>query len=323
MPPDLSVIIPTYNRVERLDSCLASLQTCGIDPLDIVVVDDGSTDETVARFRSDRRCSLYRQTNQGPAAARNLGLSHARGRYVAFLDSDDRWLPNVAPKLIGFLERHPEIDAVFTDALMGNDGDGYRSWIEVAGQDAFFKLPYREPEPGLRVLEPIPFFRRMACRNAVFLGSLVIRRSALDAVGRFDPELFGTEDWELWLRMASSRTFAYWPEPLAVYTRHDDNLSSNRERMGIEFSKALEKVQAKCRHLAREDRSWIRTCLREIEFGVGYMAYDRGATRQARERFVRCLRLGGGPKVLAYWLASCLPATALTRFREVKRRVVG
>lgn len=317
----LSVIIPTYNRADYVEQCLGSLQACGVDDLEAIVVDDGSTDDTRARFGSDARCRYFHQANQGPAAARNLGAHQSRGRYLAFLDCDDRWLPGVAPRVIGLLDRHPEVDAIFTEALVGNDRDGYRSWIETAGQAAFFELPHREPEPGFRVLETIPFFRRMARRNAVFLGALVMRREAFERAGRFDPALCGAADWELWLRMTSCMTFGYWPESLALYTRHDDNMSSHHDRMRAEFCQALENVLRKCPHLAPGERAWVRACLRGMSYGLAYDAYDRGDVSLARERFARCLGVGGGPRALAYWLACCLPLGVLGLARGVKRRV--
>lgn len=323
MSPELSVIIPTYNRPDYVEACLGSLGACGVAAIEAVVVDDGSTDDTPSRFGSDPRCTFLRQKNQGPAAARNLGVEHSHGRYLAFLDCDDAWLPGVAPKVLNLLESYPDVDAVFTEAKVGNDRDGYQSWILTAGQEAFFGLPHREPVPGFRVLERVPFFRRMARRNAIFLGAMVMRRETFELAGRFDIELCGAADWELWLRMASNSTFGYWEEPLAIYTRHDDNMSSHHDRMRAEFCLALEKVLRKCGHLAPSEREWVRECLKRQSFGLAWDAYDRGETTLARVRFARCVTLGGGAKAAAYWLACCLPVGLVGRARGMKRGIVG
>jgi glycosyltransferase involved in cell wall biosynthesis len=324
MPIDVSVIIPTYNRADFLELCLESLRGSCVDGLEVVVVDDGSTDGTAERFQADPRCIYLRQANQGPAAARNFGIDHSSGRYVAFLDSDDQWLPAVAPTLVGILDRHPEIDAVFTEARMGNPEEGYRSWIEIAGQDAFFALPHAEPEPGLRILDRVPFFRRMAERNPVFLGSMIMRRRAFDEAGRFDVELCGAADWELWLRMASRMTFAYWPEPLANYTRHADCMSNHHDRMKTEFCRSLEKILLKCPHLDRSERDWVRERLRLQAFGLAYDAYDRGEYDAAHQRFAAHLAAHGPSASSAlYWAISGLPAGLPGLVRKLKRSVAG
>lgn len=314
----LTVVVPTYNRADYVGACLSSLQDSGVRDLEVIVVDDGSTDDTRARFDNDPRCLYARQDNQGPATARNHGVTLSRGRYLAFLDCDDLWLPGQAGRVLELLDACPQVDAIFTDARVGNDRDGHVSWIASAGQRAFFDLPHETPEPGFRVLERVPFFRRMARRNAVFIGALVMRRQAFDRVGGFEPTLCGAADWELWLRMASQMTFGYWPGPLAIYTRHDDNMSSHHDTMKTEFARALESVLRKCPHLASTERGWLRTCLRDMEYGRAWDAYDRGATRQARALFGRCLRLGGAG-VMGYWLACCFPPGTVACARALKR----
>lgn len=319
----LSIIIPTYNRLEYVEKCLESFQECGVGDREVIVVDDGSTDNTRSVLSLHNECNYVYQENQGPAAARNLGVDHAGGRYLAFLDCDDLWLPGVASRVIDLLDRHPEVDAIFTEALVGNDRDGYESWIEAAGKADFFALPHCEPEPGFRVLETVPFFRRMAARNAIFLGALVMRREAFERVGRFEPTLCGAADWELWLRMASQMTFGYWPKPLAIYTRHDDNMSSNHDRMKVEFCQALKNVLRKCPHLAPGERSWVRACLRDQAFGLAYDAYDQGDFALARRRYAGYIT-GHGPtlKTALYWALCGLPGEMPRIARKLKRALI-
>ena len=319
MPVSLTVVMPTYNRADYVESCLSSLRDCGVCDMEVVVVDDGSTDETSNRFANDTRCLYVRQVNQGPAAARNHGTSLSRGRYLAFLDCDDRWLAGRARRVVELLDAHPNVDAVFTDAQVGNDRDGHASWIETAGQQAFFELPYDEPEPGFRVLHQVPFFRRMACRNVIFIGALVVRREAFERSGGFDPTFCGAADWELWMRMACQMTFGYWPDPLAIYTRHEENMSSHHDSMKSEFARVLAKVLGKCPNLASPERTLVRACLRDMEYGRAWEAYDRGMMHQARLLFGHSLRLGGGPTALAYWVACCFPMRIVRRVRSLKR----
>jgi hypothetical protein len=201
---------------------------------------------------------------------------------------------------------------------MGNPPEGYVSWIDIAGQEAFRCLPAREPEPGFRILERRPFFRRMAVRNPVFIGACIVRREVFDRIGRFEPSLCGAADWELWLRLASGHTYGFMAEPLAIYARHLDNMSSNYDRMIAEFCQALRNVLVKC-EVSAADRQFLRGQLRHHLFGHAYLAYEDGRLGEARARFGEVLRSGGQASAALYWLACCLPGGAVRGLRRLKQ----
>ncbi len=321
----LSVIIPTYNRSGFLPAVVDSLRGAGARGLEVLVVDDGSTDDTPAVAAALGEPVRYlRQANAGPAAARNHGFGLCRGRYVAFVDSDDAWLPGAAAGLTDLLDRHPEVDVLFTDARMGNATDGFVSWIGVAGQEAFVALPGREPEPGLRVLDRRPLFRRMAVRNPVFISCTVLRRRAFEAVGGFDTTLCGAADWHLWLRLASRVTFAYRAAPLGVYTRHDACMSNDHDGMKREFCLTLEKLLQPGALGPDGDQRLVRQRLRHHLFGYAYDAYGRGDRGAARQRFADLVRRSGpGPLAVAYWALTALPPRWGERLRRLKRLVAS
>lgn len=321
----LTVIIPTYNRSGYVRDCLTALKRSGVPGLEVIVSDDGSTDDTRAVVAAtDPHAKYLWQPNSGtPATARNAAFAVCRGRYVGFLDCDDEWLPDAPARAVRFLDAHPEVDCLFAEARMGNPHEGYVSWIESAGQEAFFKLPHKEPEAGFRVFERGPFFRRMAVRNPVFIGATIVRREAFEAVGKFDPGLCGAADWELWLRMAHRFTWAYMAEPLAKYTRHLDNMSSNFDKMTAEFVQALRNVLAKCA-LSPSDRAFVKQQLRTHLFGHAYMAYDRGDLATARRRFWATVKAGDWrPATLALAGLCLLPGAVARRARRVKHAAPG
>jgi glycosyltransferase involved in cell wall biosynthesis len=323
----LSVIVPTYNRSAMVQECVRLLQACGVPGLQILVVDDGSTDDTEEKVRALGDNVLYlRQRNQGPAAARNLGFQHSAGRYVAFVDSDDHWLPDVAAKIVGLLDRNPDVDAVFADAQfvwpdwLTRTRKMPASWLEFAAGEELYRLPYHEPEPGFRVFEGLPFFRRMAERNPVFISAVIMRREAFDGAGRFDPELRGAADWELWLRMASRLTFGCWPEPLAAYLRHDGCMSDDSDHMKKEFWQALKRCRAKCTGLGPAEQDLLRRQERHALFGYAYDAYNRGKYREARVRFGTQLReCGFEARVTLLWALCALPPRLTEGLRKMKR----
>jgi glycosyltransferase involved in cell wall biosynthesis len=319
-PVSLSVIIPTYNRSGFVRTCLAALRESGVSDLEILVTDDGSTDDTkdvVAAVDSGARYLWYEHLGS-PASPRNRAFAASRGRYVGFLDCDDRWLPGAPARAVELLDRYPEVDILFGEARVGNPEEGYLSWIEVAGQSEFWKLIATEPEPGFRVFERRPFFRRMSVRNPVFIGACIMRREVFEAVGQFDPELCGAADWELWLRIASRFTFGYMSEPLGVWTQHRTNMSGNHDTMSLDFCLALRKVLEKCT-LPDEDARLIRSQLRHHLFGYAYRAYARGEFAVARARFVNLLSASGFEwRGAAYWTLCALPFSAANGLRRLK-----
>jgi glycosyltransferase involved in cell wall biosynthesis len=319
--PVLSVIIPTYNRAAMVRDCVLSMQRCGLDGLQVVVVDDGSKDDTEQQVRALGDNVLYlRQQNQGPAAARNLGFQHSGGRYVAFVDDDDKWLPGTPAKVVELLDRHREVDAVFADASIAWIDKPPSSWLEFVANGSLERIPHQELEPRFRVFEGVPFFRHMVVRNPVFISAVVLRREAIAKAGMFDLELRGAADWELWLRVASQFRYGCWPEPLAVYYRHDGCMSNDNDHMLKEFMTALKKCREKCPHLGADEQGLLRTQFRNALFGYAYWAYDRGDYASARVRFGQLLREAGfESRAALLWFACALPFGMAGKARRLKQ----
>src|SRR5687768_12105973 len=117
--PTASVIVPAFNAAADIPAALASVFAQSFNGFEVIVVNDGSGDDLESALRPFRDCIVYlEQPNRGAAAARNVGIRAAQGRYVAFLDADDVWHPNFLERQIGYLESHPECDLVYSDALI-------------------------------------------------------------------------------------------------------------------------------------------------------------------------------------------------------------
>jgi glycosyltransferase involved in cell wall biosynthesis len=323
MPPSLSVIVPAYNRPELLRECVASLLAHAPRPVEVIVADDGSREDlrpALASFPTDT-VRLIRRENGGPAAARNTGYNASRGDLVAFLDNDDEWLPGGPSDLCQLLSQHAEIDAAFGDALEGTPEDGYCPVTERYGGSAFAAIPATPLEgSGAVALERSALLHCLARRNVVFLGALVVRRTLVERLGTFDESLFGGEDYEFVLRMASEGRFAFLKHPpVARYRKQPGSISANSERMQEQFVLALRRTLDRCR-LTDADRLEVATRHREKLFEFAYLAFDRGDTGAARARFRRLLaETSWSPTALAYWLASYLPSPAVRRLRDAKR----
>lgn len=213
MSPLVSVIIPSYNSARYIASTLESALAQTYPAVEVIVVDDGSTDETqtvLAPYQS--RITVLPQSNSGPAAARNAGLRIARGVYLLFLDSDDLLVPTSVAARVAFLERHPQYGLVYSAWTQIND-DGARILGEV--------------RPGYQGDVLAALLRR---QFFFFPGSALIRRTCLDAIGGFDETAYGTEDADLWIRLAhAGYAFGYIDEPLFIYRYHAASITGRVE----------------------------------------------------------------------------------------------
>jgi len=203
--PRVSVILPTYNRASLLKYALDSVMSQDFRDLEIIVVDDGSSDKTAELVESYSRGVRYVYIEHSglPSVARNAGLRLAQGEYVAFLDSDDQWLPGKVERQVEVLETHPAIGLVCSNALALEHG-----------QTTPGRLYLRADQAGSGwVLE------KLLTDNFVITSTAMIRRSLLNRTGLFseDPLLCALEDYDLWLRIAAVAQIYYLLEPLAIY----------------------------------------------------------------------------------------------------------
>lgn len=320
----LSVIIPAYNQGHYLAGCVESIRKCGVNDVEVVIVDDGSTDNTPEIVRSIEGVKYIRQDNQGLPATRNNGFAGSSGEYLLFLDSDDRMLPGMAAKVIALFERHKEVDVICGDALMGNDEEGYVSWIETYGGKDFFEVPHTVGERGFRIFTGKDLLRRMAVINPVVTNGTFMRRSAFVKSGMFDTERTGSEDWELWMRMASmGMKFGYVEEKLSVYTRHGDSMSADKDYMIKGFCITLGKVLGKrAPSLDASEREFFIKRKKELTLYYAYLAFDRGDLGEARSRLLwRGSFQGWDAKGILYFVASFAPQGVVAAARRLKRRL--
>ncbi len=214
----VSVIIPTYNRARLLARAIRGvLSQTAADCCEIVVIDDGSTDNTadvVAEFGG--RVRYLRQENAGPAAARNAGIQAGGGEFVAFLDADDTWLPDKIERQLAALQGRPEVLLVAGPAL-DRLADG--------------SLHVRPTAP-VATAAPVDFAPHLFEDNFLATTTVMVRRSGLEEVGLFRPDLPQSEDYHLWVRLAGRGPGVLLDRPVAIYTA-DDPRSLTRNRLEL------------------------------------------------------------------------------------------
>ena len=211
----VSVVIPTYGRAEYLLAAIDSVLAQTRPPGEIIVVDDGSPDDTGARVAplvEAGRVRYVRRENGGLAAARNTGAAHARGEFLLFLDDDDLLVPTALEVMADALAARPDYAFV------------YGSWVRFAGAAAPAPDDGQPPEVADR--NAFLMFNRIGTA-----GTVLMRRAAFEAVGGFDASLKKVEDWDMWLRMLARYPALNVGRPVLYYRLHANNMSGDIARM--------------------------------------------------------------------------------------------
>lgn len=218
--PLVSVVIPVHNGAQFLEQALASIDAQTYKPIEVIVIDDGSADESAEIARKhDPRPTVLVQPNRGVAAARNAGLSAARGDLIAFLDQDDWWRPAKIDQQVAVFLTDDDVGLVHTNV----------SHFDQATKSYTARLT---PVAASATLVGRAF-DRLVLGNGIYNSSVVVRRRPLDEVGRFDTSLPGNtvQDYDLWLRLAQCCSFAYVEDELTVFRLHSDQGTWKRRRM--------------------------------------------------------------------------------------------
>jgi glycosyltransferase involved in cell wall biosynthesis len=240
--PTFSVIIAAYQVARLIGDALDSVFEQTVQPHEVIVCDDGSTDDleqSLARFR-DRITFLRRKQNGGEAAAKNEAARAATGDFVSILDADDTYLPTRLEAIGELAAARPDLDILTTDAFLQLDGRTLRRCYE---ED----WPFETNDQRRAILE----------RNFVF-GLAAVRRQRLLEVGGFDEAIRWTTDWDCWIRLilSGSRVGAVM-EPLAVYRIHEASASASRADLVAGRVQTLRKAAADMR-LSDEERALVR-----------------------------------------------------------------
>jgi glycosyltransferase involved in cell wall biosynthesis len=243
LAPLVSVVIPCYNAARYLAETIETVLAQTYRQVEIIVVDDGSTDAT-AKIAQSYPVRYVHQTNGGISAARNTGVLHSQGKYVQFLDHDDRLLPMAIEVGVRFLEEQPECAmAVGEHRYIQADGTA----IGHSRKHMIVRNHYQE------LLEHN--FVETPC-------SVLHRRSALELTGLFDERVQGAEDYELYLRTARQSPVITHAAAVGEYRLHQSNISGNAERM---FKVSLQVLQMELPYLAG-DKEKLRMHRRGVRF---------------------------------------------------------
>lgn len=287
----VAVVIPAFDAARWIGEALSSLKQQTRPPHEVVVVDDGSKDDT-ARIAEANGALVVRQQQKGPAAARNRGVAATTSPRIAFLDADDWFLPTKLERQGTVLDAG-EVDSVACDAWLVENGE------RKGRKNATRAVPERVS------------FDHLLEDNPLICSSVLVRREAFVRAGGFDedPVLVATEDYDLWLRIARHGAFAYLPEPMCCYRRHGVSLSANtRFLRGVD--RILDKVEA-AQALTPNQLRLVRARRAGVRLDRAYdLVCEGGKGAEARALIREAQRLSFTWKGLRTWLRSFVPPRA-------------
>jgi glycosyltransferase involved in cell wall biosynthesis len=244
----VSVVIPAYNAALFVTRAIESAEAQTAPPQEIIVVDDGSTDDTAATLAAyGSRIRVVTQANCGlPGGARNAGAAVATATWLAFLDADDNWLPEKLERQLQ-IGRDPAIALIYTDRFnIGAPAD----------------LPVRQGEVHEMYSGDI-FTDLLVLGNRITASSVMVRRDVFNALGGFAEHLRAAEDWDLWIRVAERHAVGFVDEPLVNYIFHGGMFTGDPERMRVARGQVMQRALATARGTALPEpvRRRIQSCV--------------------------------------------------------------
>lgn len=267
--PRVSVIIPSYNRAHLIGRAVQSVLNQTYKDFEIIVVDDASTDNTekvVKSFSDERIRYAWHKENRGGAAARNTGIKIAQGDYIAFLDSDDIWLPEKLEKQI----------QVFKDASL-KVGVVYTGFWRIEGDKKTYipssKITQKQGD----------IYQSLLKRNFIGTPTAMVRKECLLRAGMFDEYLPRLQDWELWIRISKRYHFKCINEPLVISYYQPASISNNQSAL----IRARELILKK--HF--EDLKKDRELLAKHYYGIGAVLCSNGELRQGRSYLIKAAKV--------------------------------
>ena len=288
--PTVSVVLPTFHRAGLLPRAVRSVVGQTFGSWEVIIVDDGSTDETadvVAGLRTEvgDRLVFVQQSHAGASVARNTGIERARGRFVAFLDSDDEFLPDKLKRQVAMFERRPDLGLVFSDMSFEMvDGAWHASAFERCSP-IVRDVPAEDLGDGQRVCGP-QFVDYLVRRYFIPTITGMVRRDVLDDDVRFLPGQCYSEEWLFFLEVARRSRCGFIDAPLSVQHCQPGSVSLSSVWRNIDQQcRALREIRRRFPGVSRAARRAVRDQLAFCCRQLGFDAYKRGAYGAARRHF--------------------------------------
>lgn len=301
--PLVSVIIATFNCARYLPYALDSVFQQTYPHFEVLVIDDGSNDDTKTVMQSYlSKVTYLTQKNSGVAAARNNGVRNAKGEYISFLDADDLWEPDKLELQVRYLESHPDVAVAFGDMSSFNENGTFSFSVQKS-------FPVYEGW----------IFERLLVNNFVMNITTMVRKSIVLELNGFDEDLRIASDYHLYLRIALRYEFGYIDKVLSHRRCHERNISNSFDKSYAANFLILEKIGQQSPEISRKP-IWRDVLMqRHLQYGKGY--FRANFMKCARKDFSQVLQIRPlHLNALIYWLATFLPVNLLRLLRSMKSR---
>ena len=318
--PQISVIIPAYNAEHTIVETIQSVQQQTFQDFEIIVINDGSQDKTLELLQTiqEQRLKVFSYENGGLCTARNRGIIHAMGEFIAFIDADDLWTADKLELQLKALQQNPEAGVAY-------------SWTCFMDVDEQGKAASFLPSPQYSFAGNV--YQNLLVSDFIHSGSnTLIRRKAIESVGKFDPTCTGCADWDYWLRLSVHWQFVFVPKYQILYRRTHGSMSSKVEVMKKEALIAIEKAY----QAAPSELQYLKTHTLtsfHIYCTSLYLQHrtDRNGISHARQHLWSAIRLN--PKLLLdrttqkllikFFLKQVFPPTASSYLFERLRKPIS
>jgi len=285
IPPQVSVIIPTYNNREYVGDAIDSVLSQSYKNIEIIIIDDGSSDGTEEfisnKYKINTNVKYFFKENNGVSSARNTGIEKSSGDFIAFLDADDCYVENKTTCQVQYLAKNKECMMVYSDMFIFNK-------TETTNSSYHDKLKVKCPSGFI--------FNDLLLSHLIWTGTVMLRREVFDNVALFDESLSTAEDYDLWLRISALHRIDYIPKVLAGYRRGHDSLTTNTKQSLNNYVKpntitVIEKNILQHADIVDLAKSQISKRLFDLYFEFGWTAYKSGNMKTSKRYFFEALKL--------------------------------
>ncbi|MGD7035839.1 glycosyltransferase family 2 protein [Methylotuvimicrobium buryatense] len=309
----ISVVIPAYNSAAFIADAVRSILNQSQPVDEIVIVDDGSTDNTEQTVASLSGPIVYiNQPNQGPSTARNTGIDAAKNDWIAFLDADDQWTPQKIERQLNVLQNSPELVLIAGDMAEIDNSNRIITESVLNKHNLLSKFQALENRPIPNALA------ELVTKNFIPTGTVLVKKSALIEAGCFNPNIRFGEDLECWAKIAAKHPIACMPDILMLRRQHGNNAT----QLTAPLLNDLARVMTSIRNYAAKDLSLQNIdpdrLVADAYADLGYWHFSEYDLITARQAFSSSLKEKPSKRALLYWLACLMPEGIINMLRKIK-----
>lgn len=314
----ISAVIPAFNSADFIADAVGSIRDQARPVDEIIVVDDGSTDDTakIVQHLGDEIRYLY-QANAGPSAARNRGIEAARGSLIAFLDADDQWTKTKIEQQLAVMEQNPAIALVAGDMaeIDSQDHTIVPSVLDKHDLLASFKDLHGSPIPNALAL--------LLKTNFIPTGTVLVRRTTIEEAGGFNTEIRYGEDLGLWAMISARHPITCLPEVLMLRRQHGRNVTRDTTPLLRDLVRVMESLRARSAEQMRAQGIDPDRLVAEAWGNLGYWQFSSGRLPDARRAFRSSLGEKVTLRALLYAALCLMPGRLVYSLRHIKQMIVS